>query len=120
MSLINEIGDGQNKFNLLVMLNDLQSASMNVQITRLTHVLLLILLSIWGYVESLHALFTLLIPAIVGLALLICNPGLKKENKVVAHVVVVLTLLLFIGLFQSRFRVSLKEIQRAFPGSKSC
>ena len=41
---------------------------------------------------------TTFIPLFFGVILLICNNGLKKENKVIAHVAVLITLLSVIGL----------------------
>ena len=33
----------------------------------------------------------------MGLALLLCNGGLKKENKIIAHIAVLITLIAIIG-----------------------
>ena len=52
----------------------------------------------YGYIQSQTPSPTALIPVVFGLILLILNPGLKKENKVVAHIAVLLTLIIFIGL----------------------
>ena len=41
---------------------------------------------------------TALIPAIAGVILLLLNNGVKAENKVIAHIAVVLTLLLILAL----------------------
>ena len=71
---------------------------MKPHVASLINALLLIALSSWGYFSSDTPSITALIPAFVGVALLICNPGLKKENKVVAHIAVILTLLVLIGL----------------------
>ena len=43
---------------------------------------------------------TRLIPAVVGVLLLLCNKGLKKENKAVAHIAVLLTLFIAFGLIK--------------------
>ncbi|MEM9328579.1 MAG: hypothetical protein AAGA85_23130 [Bacteroidota bacterium] len=66
----------------------------------LINAILLIALSTWGYFASATPSITALIPAFVGIALLICNPGVKKENKVIAHIAVVLTLIILFGLFR--------------------
>ncbi|MEM8999559.1 MAG: hypothetical protein AAGB24_04780 [Bacteroidota bacterium] len=60
--------------------------------------LLLIIFSSWGYFSSDTPSFTALIPAVIGVLLLLCNKGVKNENKVMAHIAVVLTLLVLIGL----------------------
>ena len=64
----------------------------------LANAIILILLSAWGYFGSANPSITALIPAAFGLGLLALNPGLKRENKIVAHLVVVLTLLIVIAL----------------------
>lgn len=75
----------------------------------LLNALLLIALSAWGYFASESPSFTALIPAIIGVILLLCNPGVKKENKVIAHVAVVLTLLVLIGLIKPLLGVIERE-----------
>ncbi|MEM1289038.1 MAG: hypothetical protein AAGH60_11860 [Pseudomonadota bacterium] len=45
-------------------------------------------------------------PATAGMVLLICHAGVQAENKVVAHIAVVLTLVVFVGL--------LPQLQTAF------
>ena len=62
--------------------------------------ILLILLAGWGYLDSNSPSFTALIPAAIGVILVVLNPGVKKENKVVAHIAVLLTLLVLLGLFK--------------------
>ena len=57
----------------------------------------LIVVGLWGYFEATSS--TALIPVIFGLALLFCSPGLKKENKVIAHIAVLLTFVCLLGLF---------------------
>ena len=73
---------------------------MKAHTASLINAILLIILSAWGYMDSESPSVTALIPAFVGVALLICNPGVKKENKVIAHIAVLLTLIIFIGLFR--------------------
>ena len=57
----------------------------------------LISFGLWGYVDVDYS-ETALIPVIFGVIILILNPGLKKENKTVAHIVVLLTFLILVGL----------------------
>ena len=66
----------------------------------LINAILLIGLSLWGYFSSETPSNTALIPAIIGAILLAMNPGIKKENKIIAHVAVVLTLVILIGLIK--------------------
>ncbi|MCG8322382.1 MAG: hypothetical protein MI921_22990 [Cytophagales bacterium] len=73
---------------------------MKAHTASLINAILLIILSAWGYMDSESPSVTALIPAFVGVALLICNPGVKKENKIIAHIAVLLTLIIFIGLFR--------------------
>jgi len=57
----------------------------------------LISFGLWGYIDVDYSP-TALIPVIFGIIILILNPGLKRENKVVAHIVVLLTFLILGGL----------------------
>ncbi|MEM7370318.1 MAG: hypothetical protein AAF587_17045 [Bacteroidota bacterium] len=59
----------------------------------------LVVLGLWGYMASDTPSMTALIPVIIGAVLLACYPGIKKENKIIAHVAVVLTLVILLGLF---------------------
>ena len=69
--------------------------------------IVLILLGLWGYFDT-NAI-TALIPVIFGVVLFLCNNGVKKENKVVAHVAVFLTLLILIALVGMRLPKSLEN-----------
>lgn len=66
----------------------------------LLNAILLIGLSAWGYFSSETPSMTALIPAIIGVILLACNSGVKNENKVIAHIAVVLTLIVLMGLIK--------------------
>jgi len=59
---------------------------------------ILIAMSAWGYVDADTKSVTILIPAIAGVILLLCYPGVKAENKIVAHIAVLVTLLILIAL----------------------
>jgi len=65
----------------------------------------LIILSLWGYVDTGSG--TAFIPFGFGVLLLLCHNGLKKENKIIAHVGVLLTLILLIALVVMRLPKSL-------------
>ena len=60
----------------------------------------LIVLSLWGYLTSDTPSVTALIPTIVGVILLLCFTGVKNENKVIAHIAVLLTLVILFGLIK--------------------
>jgi len=60
--------------------------------------IILISMGTWGYFESDTRAVTALIPVFIGIILLIISPGVKKENKVIAHIGVLLTLLILLGL----------------------
>ncbi len=62
--------------------------------------IVLILMSGWSYLTSDSPSMTALIPAIFGIIFLALTGPFKKENKIVAHVIVVLTLLLLISLIK--------------------
>ena len=57
----------------------------------------LISFGLWGYIDVDYSP-TALIPVIFGVIIMILNPGLKRENKVIAHIVVLLTFLILGGL----------------------
>jgi len=61
--------------------------------------LILITMSAWGYLASETPSFTALIPLIFGLVILALYKGVKAENKVIAHIAVLLTLVVLIALF---------------------
>lgn len=66
----------------------------------LINALFLIGLGSWSYFSSDARPVTALIPVIVGVILLGLNKGIKAENKVVAHIAVLLTLVILIGLIK--------------------
>lgn len=60
----------------------------------------LIIVGLLGYLGSDSPSFTALIPVFAGVILLLLAKSMKNGNRVVAHIVVVLTLLIFISLFK--------------------
>jgi len=58
----------------------------------------LVAFGLWGYLGSESPSFTALIPVITGAVLLLLTPWFKKENKIVAHIAVLLTFLIIVGL----------------------
>jgi hypothetical protein len=73
---------------------------MKAHTASLINAVILVLFGLWGYFGSENPSFTALIPVAVGVVLLVLNRGVKVENKVVAHIAVLLTLLILIGLFK--------------------
>ena len=69
-------------------------------IANLINAIILIALSSWGYFASQTPSMTALIPTFIGVVLLICTPGVKNENKVIAHVAVLLTFVVLVGLIK--------------------
>lgn len=64
----------------------------------LLNAIVLIAMSAWGYFETESP--TSLIPAAFGVIFLAMHSPFKKENKAVAHIVVLLTFLLIFALFK--------------------
>lgn len=64
----------------------------------------LILMPLWAYltfegtIDKPELSMTAFIPLILGFILLVCNIGLKKENKIVSHIAVLITFIALIGL----------------------
>lgn len=71
---------------------------MQAHIASRINALLLLGLGAWGYLGSESPSPTALIPVGFGALILLCNPGVKKHNKAIAHVAVLLTLLVGLGL----------------------
>tara|TARA_B100000700_G_C14984834_1_gene828272 strand:+ start:1315 stop:1674 length:360 start_codon:yes stop_codon:yes gene_type:complete len=75
---------------------------MNPYKANLINSITLIIFGLWGaypYLLSTDGSPTSLIPCFFGITLLALSSGLKKENKIIAHIIVLLTLLLFLSLF---------------------
>ena len=64
----------------------------------------LILMPLWAYltfegtVDKPEQSITAFIPLFFGVVLLLCNGGVKKENKIIAHIAVLVTLIALLGL----------------------
>jgi hypothetical protein len=80
---------------------------MNVYKANLINSISLIVLGIWGYIEV--SSVTALIPTAFGAVLLACSGGIKKQNKIIAHVAVLLTLLILFALLGMRLPKSLES-----------
>ena len=69
---------------------------MNASNANLLNSICLIGMGLWGYFEL--SAPTAFIPVGFGVVLLACQNGVKKENKVIAHIAVLLTLLILVAL----------------------
>ncbi len=69
---------------------------MRAHTASLINAISLIGLGTWGCINTTSV--TAYIPIFVGVVLLILNNGLKKEDKVISHIVVLVTFLFFISL----------------------
>ena len=71
---------------------------MKAHTASLMNALILIGFGLWAYLGSDSPSKTALIPVVFGVVLLALYPGVRKENKMVAHIAVLLTLLILSGL----------------------
>ena len=65
----------------------------------LINAIVLIACSTWGYLAAEAPSMTALIPALFGVLLIGCYSRVKSENKIAAHIAVLLTLIVFLALF---------------------
>lgn len=71
---------------------------MTAPTANLINAITLIVLSLWGFVEIGLSSTTALIPAAAGVLLLACQRGVKEDNKIMAHLAVLITLALLLAL----------------------
>lgn len=71
---------------------------MKAHTASLINALLLLSMSLWGYLGSATPSVTALIPGAVGVILLAVNSGVRKQKKMQAHVAVVFTFLIALTL----------------------
>ena len=67
----------------------------------------LIVIGLWGYFEV--SAPTAFIPVGFGVALILCSAGVKKQNKVIAHIAVLLTFIILIALVGMRLPKSIDQ-----------
>ncbi|MGY8946434.1 MAG: hypothetical protein ACKVJS_05205 [Flavobacteriales bacterium] len=80
---------------------------MNSSNVNILNAVCLIIIGLWGYLVVSSP--TALIPVGFGAALALCIPGLKKENKVIAHIAVLLTFVILIALVGMRLPKSIDQ-----------
>ncbi len=73
---------------------------MKPHVANIINAIVLISMSFWAYLGSETPSITALIPAIFGGFFLVLTGPFRKENKVVAHLIVGLTLIVLISLFK--------------------
>ena len=71
---------------------------LNAHKASLINAISLILIGGFGYLQSDTPSPTALIPVVVGGLLIIMNKGVKDENKIIAHIAVLLTFIMLLGL----------------------
>lgn len=72
---------------------------MNAYSANILNGIVLILMPAWAFFTSDAPSFTAFIPAAFGVVFLLCSPGVKTHNKIVAHIVALLTLVVIFALF---------------------
>ena len=72
---------------------------MNATKANLLNSVVLIAVGGWGYLDGDGKSITALIPVIFGVVLLLCYSGIKKQNKLIAHIAVLVTFICLLGLF---------------------
>ena len=82
---------------------------MKAHTASLINAIALISMGTWGYLDSDGGAVTALIPVIIGVILLLVYNGVKKENKTIAHIAVLLT---FIVLLHIRDSDNSKQLKR--------
>jgi|TARA_B100001093_G_scaffold140996_1_gene133457 L-lactate permease len=78
---------------------------MNAYKANLINSITLITIGLWGYFES--SSVTALIPVVFGFILIVCSKGVKSQNKLVAHIAVLLTLIILLALVGMRLPKSI-------------
>ena len=82
----------------------IKSINMKTHQANLLNSITLILMPLWAYltfegtVDKPEQSVTAFIPLFFGVVLLLCNGGVKKENKIIAHIAVLVTLIALLGL----------------------
>lgn len=71
---------------------------MTAHFASLLNAIVLIGCSAWAFLTAEVGSLTMLIPAAFGIVLIACYPGVKVQNKVIAHIAVVLTLVVLLAL----------------------
>ena len=73
---------------------------MNAHTASLINGIILVAIGLWGYLESSSP--TSLIPVGIGVLIIVLNKGVRDNNKVIAHIAVLATLLSFANIMPLR------------------
>jgi hypothetical protein len=82
----------------LVLYIEREEKDMKAHVASLMNAVVLIGFGLWGFLSSETPSKTALIPVVFGVVILLLYKGVKKENKIIAHIAVLLTLLILGGL----------------------
>lgn len=82
---------------------------MKAAVASLINALILIGFGLWAYLGAEMPSKTALIPVGFGVVLVLLFPGVKKENKIVAHIAVLLTLVILVALIKPLTAASNRE-----------
>lgn len=80
---------------------------MNASKANLINSISLILLGLWGYIDSSST--TALIPVIIGGSLLGCTNKIKEGNKLISHLAVLATIIILVALIGMRLPKSIDQ-----------
>ena len=80
---------------------------MNASKANLINSISLIVLGLWGYIDSSST--TALIPVIIGGSLLGCTNKIKEGNKLIAHLAVLATIIILVALIGMRLPKSIDQ-----------
>ena len=72
---------------------------MNSTKANLLNSIILIVVGGWGYFDGDGKSMTALIPVMFGVVLLLCNNGIKNQNKLIAHLAVLITFICLIRIY---------------------
>jgi len=82
----------------LDLLFDDKTIAMKPYLINFLNALVLIILGGWAYLTSETPSVTALIPVFAGFILVAITPGFKKGNRILAHIAVIITFIILIGL----------------------
>jgi len=71
---------------------------MNAHTASLINAITLIAMGVWGYYGSMNPSLTAFIPVVAGVILMVLNNGVRYDNKVQAHIAVVITFAILFAL----------------------
>ena len=91
------VGKGSAEMHIFILLSE-KPYAMKPYSASLVNAGILIAAGTWDYLATTQLTFTSLVAFAGGFVILFLNGGLRRENRVIAHIVVVLTLLVTLAL----------------------